>query len=662
MVRFRIRKGLGFFGLNGRHWVVERRTVTGKLMLISETSDEVLKMTDVQIYSKISKGEWWIDEKSLEATGSALHYASPKDLKALSEKARQAVNRKLAYLRACLSAQGDSDGKFPTSPKVLSKAIIVEAARLADPKPPSPITVYKWWRKYAYTRCPTRLADARRGRSAMLQKKQQGAFEDAICEVYLKAERPPIKEVVSAVKEKIDRLNQQQPEGSEHIRAPSRATIYRWVRDLYGAVVKQARDGSRKAEREFREAMEGVKVRRLLERVELDHTPLDLNVICPQTNLVLGRPWLTMMIDRLSRMILGFYISFHAPSATSVLYCLRMAIQPKEQVLEAIGGTSNPWPCYGIPNLLALDNGMEEHSLAVQDVCADMGVTLLFCPAGKPWFKGSIERLFRTVSSDLIHQLPGTVFSSPDQRGDYDSEKHACLDLESVTKILVKWIVDDYHTTAHRGLGGKTPLQVWNEQAQHRDVDLPAYPRQLDTMVGHSVTRTVFHYGVEYDSIHYNSSMLMQLRRRGGGAVKVEIRAYEHDCGYVDVYVSERREFIRVDAVHQDYALGLNRAAHRVIRHQVLKRFGENADHQAHMEVKAFIQNVIEMARVAKKTRHRKAAAALLQTDSARALNQRADEALHTAMTEGPRLVYEDAPLLSRQPASALPRFGVSNT
>ncbi|MBJ6962376.1 transposase, partial [Vibrio cholerae] len=52
----------------------------------------------------------------------------------------------------------------------------------------------------------------------------------------------------------------------------------------------------------------------------------------------------------------------------------------------------------------------------------------------------------------MIHdELPGTTFSNPDQRGDYDSENKAALTLRE----LERWLTlagGTYHGSVHNGL------------------------------------------------------------------------------------------------------------------------------------------------------------------------------------------------------------------
>jgi len=73
-----------------------------------------------------------------------------------------------------------------------------------------------------------------------------------------------------------------------------------------------------------------------LERIECDHTMLDLIVVDTETRLPLGRPWLTVMLDIHSRMVHGIYLSFNLSSCLSVIQCLRQAIKPKGYVRELL--------------------------------------------------------------------------------------------------------------------------------------------------------------------------------------------------------------------------------------------------------------------------------------------------------------------------------------
>jgi putative transposase len=78
---------------------------------------------------------------------------------------------------------------------------------------------------------------------------------------------------------------------------------------------------------------------------------------------------------------------------------------------------------------------------------------------GRPHFGGHIERLIGTMMG-AVHLLPGTTFSSVDQRGAYESEKHALLTLPELERWLALQIAGVYHLSVHSALG-KTPMAAW---------------------------------------------------------------------------------------------------------------------------------------------------------------------------------------------------------
>jgi hypothetical protein len=58
----------------------------------------------------------------------------------------------------------------------------------------------------------------------------------------------------------------------------------------------------------------------------IDHTQLDVEVVCSRTGRVLGRPWMTLLIDAYSRRILAVYLAFDPPSYRSCMMVLREGV------------------------------------------------------------------------------------------------------------------------------------------------------------------------------------------------------------------------------------------------------------------------------------------------------------------------------------------------
>jgi putative transposase len=628
MVRFSFKKGLRFLQQT-RGWTLVRRLASGKFQL-EDDAGELTNLEEPELHRRWVGGEWQIDEESLGASKNVFYFTTPKDLKSLPEDEQKDVKRKADYLNGILRLFKQEGQPFVSSHEKLAPKIRAVALELEDAQPPSPETVWRWWSRFAVTKCITKLQDGRRNSGRTYDATQRSLFDEAVAEVFLTPQKKPGKAVVEAVRTKVKRVTQGL-DASEHIAVPSPATIYRWLKSLYYQITQNARQGKVATAKELRSAVDGVNVKKILERVEIDHTPVDLMIICKLTRLVLGRPWLTLAIDRRSRMVQGFYISFHAPSSTSVLYCLRMLMLPKDQILAKYPGIKGPWPARGIPECIVCDNGMELHANAVEVICQEMGIELTYCGVAHPEMKGAIERMFRTVNQGLVHMLPGTTFSNVEQRGDYASEKHAAIDLEVFVHLLVKWIADVYHKTPHRGLLGRTPLEVWQEEESNCVIELPAYPKQLDTIVGHAASRTLFHYGVEYDNLRYNSPLLQIIRQRAGGNPEVHLRGFEHDVGYITVLDPQLDEFIEVPAVRSDYAAGLNAYVHHLCVAEVRKRFGNEWAADQLLAVKAEIQVIVDEAVLAHKTATRKAGATVLLHDSEQILGTQDESPLQRA-------------------------------
>ena len=652
MIRFSFRKGLCFLEMCGaklQRLTLIKRLPSGKLQL-EDPDGETSALEPGVIMQRWQEGRCVIDEESLSSASNVFSLATPRDLSTFTEKQQNVAKYRYSYISHLEKTEG-----WPNStPDKLSPHIQAISDEIKDKSPPSPSSIWRWWLKYAVTRSITKLVDGRFRAGRKRDEEGYSLFEEALSEVYMNPQKDQGKAVVDAVKLKVKRANAN-AEADRQIKCPSRASIYRWLAGLHADLVARARLGDEAGDREFRVAMKRFKVSRILERIEIDHTPLDLIVIDKLTKLPLGRPWLTLAVDRYSRMIMGFYISFHAPSSFTLLQCLKRAIMPKDEWLARFPDIKGIWPAYGFPELIASDNGMDLHADAYELACLEMGIEALFCPAKLPYLKGAIERLFRTFNTGLIHGLPGTVFSNIDERGDYPAEDLAAIDMETLTHVLTKWVVEVYHLRRHRGLN-MPPLAAWQESAGNVVIELPAYPRQLELLVGIPATRTLFHYGLEIDYLRYNSDALRMIRARDGGTPKMTLRYYEDDVGHIDVYDPVAKEYIRVDAVDAEYAKGLNKHMHLLIRQYTAKKHGDRWSDEQLLESKAEIQAIVAAAIQDKKMANRKQAAILTANDSEQVLAGKA--AFAEAIASETCRPAEPEPLLDPGLDDDIPDFG----
>ncbi|MBI4807964.1 MAG: transposase family protein [Nitrosomonadales bacterium] len=602
MLRFSFRRGLRFFeGLAA--WTISRRFETGKIQMEDEKG-ELRNMTEDEVMRKYVKGELVVDAETLPSKEPACHILVPRDLSTFPEKEQKEALRKQEYLKKLSEI-----GPICYTAEPLKKNILKIAAEIGDSNPPSVSTIFRWNTRFGVGKSATSLVNRneKKGRRSSISGEVQQIVDVAIEEIYFNKQKYSKKDVCERIQRAIRSANATRCNADQLVE-PSIATMYRYFDRLYQYEVDLARLGRTAATSQHRPSLGLVRVKRIHDRWEVDHTPLDLLVYCEKTGLPMGRPWITVIIDRYSRYILGFYISFQHPSANSVLQAVVHAILPKEEFLSQFPDIKAKWLAMGFGDIIVCDNGMDFHSESFIAACQEIGLSVWFCPAKTPQYKGSIERFFRTLNHGLIHKLPGSVFNNPDNRGDYESEKLAAISFQALNHLITKWIVEIYHQTPHRSLR-TTPHNMWQKGMAERLIEHPVSPDQLRIIAGKTKTRSLFLYGIELDGLKYNSKQLQYIRRREGETIEIRLKYYEEDVGYIHVWDSVEKGYLRVDAVNSEYANGLHRAQHRLIRQHARDKEWDHTNVERLMDAKVEMAKIILDATKSRKMIDRKLAA-----------------------------------------------------
>lgn len=294
-----------------------------------------------------------------------------------------------------------------------------------------------------------------------------------------------------------------------------------------------------------------------LDVVQIDHTKLDITLVDETYRQPIGRPYITVAIDVFSRMIFGFYVSLDAPGFFSVGQTLLMGIMPKEKYLSSFG-IAGPWDIYGLPKTIHSDNAPEFRSRELGIFCEEYRINLEWRPVARPNYGAHIERLVGTLNSAL-HELPGTTFSNPAQRGEYKSEKHAVFTVRELEEWLAKYIVEVYHNTVHSSLD-MTPRQKYERGILGDDtaagVGLPDLVDDVERMgmfLLPAKSRTVQREGVSMDRIQYFADVLrlhLNAADSKGNKTKFLFRRDPRDISKVHFYDPKLKEYFTIPYRH----------------------------------------------------------------------------------------------------------------
>jgi putative transposase len=509
-------------------------------------------------------------------------------LEELPEKLSKETKRRLCYLEGIFI-----DGIPVFTKRYLLPLIENTTKELNDPNPPSVITIYRWYISYKRTR-DIRSQIPRYDRRGSKKLKQKGRIlqltTEAIEEAFQASPQAHVPEIHARLAKKITVENQKYL-GKDKLETPSLSTMYRILQrtEIYEQV--RLKEGEAAALRKFRIVKAVVRTCRILERVEVDHTPLDLFLVDEMTWLPLGRPILTVFIDHYSRMLLGYYLTFDSPSAAAVIGGLRHAILPKAVAEAAIPGLKihHTWPCYGMPEVLVVDNGLEFHGIDLDAIALDLGLEIIYCPKRQPRYKGVVERFLKTVNYSFASQIPGASYAKYYLRGDYDPQKCALLTLAQFKQVFEKWVLDIYAQKIHRGIG-TTPWAKWHESLADNEPALPADIKVLEQRIGKVEERSLRADGILLKGIRYNGEALAPILRAYGAGVKVRLVYNPEDLGEIQVWGPESNDPVSVQALDWEYANGLTLRQHECLQ-KILMEKGKSAEDR-----KALLESRVELS------------------------------------------------------------------
>ena len=103
----------------------------------------------------------------------------------------------------------------------------------------------------------------------------------------------------------------------------------------------------------------------------------------------------------------------------------------------------------GVPSSLLLDNHGSFTGSDARVTCAQLGIRLVYARPYDGASKGKIERFWRTLRAHVLDRLAPEAIET----------------IDDLNLRLMAWVNGEYNVRPHSGLGGRTPLQVFEEDA-----------------------------------------------------------------------------------------------------------------------------------------------------------------------------------------------------
>ena len=461
------------------------------------------------------------------------------------------------------------------------------------------------WSKSGNDRIALVPANARsggRGRAkqhSMLQRNPvlRRLVDDVIQSVYLTKARRPKSTVVRRVLEDLQRHNARLP-ASQAIPIPREKSLWqaisRRIAQLDVWEVDRERWGRYNADRRHAPTSRQRLARRILERVEIDHSPL--KVVVGTEAGPIGQPWLTILIDYYSRLIIGFCVGFEPPSYAVIMEALRHAILPKSYVADRFARVQGLWPCFGIPERIVCDRGPDLTSKDLENAAFQLNMELDFNPPRTPHFKGTVESFFDSLNDQLIASLPGRTFRSWERRADYNADEGPLIPYETLVEVIHIHLIDVYSAGKHP-TSPKTRLEMWQDSAAEHPPCLPTSPDDLVVLLSKRVERTLSNRGIELNGMFYSSDELMALRAELAAnnlaTNRFQIRYNPWNLGHAWVLNPLDNRYLKITAT--DPAMqGMTEYQWKVLKRAIRERFDE-PDHLMNLAAgRNAIRDVVE--------------------------------------------------------------------
>lgn len=251
---------------------------------------------------------------------------------------------------------------------------------------------------------------------------------------------------------------------------------------------------------------------------EIDATIADLFLVsASDRNKIIGKPTLYLIIDRKSRLIVGFYCGLENASWMGAMQAILSIASDKRILCERYGVKYDPedWPAHMVfPSEFLGDRG-EMLKKQSNNVCDGLAITVTNLPSKKAKGKPLVECSFKLTHEVLKDVVPAyDPPSNATKRQGKHYEKDACLTLDEFIGILLLTIIaqnrkamPQYIRNLEETNAGVQPIPIhlWNHDIPKSASYLTRYNEE---QVRHALlpkdTATITEFGLNFKNFFYS--------------------------------------------------------------------------------------------------------------------------------------------------------------
>lgn len=313
--------------------------------------------------------------------------------------------------------------------------------------------------------------------------------------------------------------------GELHIRPlgarPSMRQFRRFLLNTYDIEVRlRSRLGSSDFEREHRKKLGTIMAdcQGVGHYYEIDATIADLYLVSTEdVTKIIGKPTLYLIIDRKSRLIVGFYFGLENASWNGAMQAILSISEDKHALCARYGVHYDPadWPAHQVfPSEFLADRGdMISHPSS--NIAEGLHITVTNLPSKRPDWKPLVECGFRLIHNSIQPIAPAyDPPSNATRRRGKHYEKDACLTLKDFGHLILNTIIAHNHremlnyemdTKELLDNVRPSPIALWNHGIVSRAGLLTRYEEAIARFaLLRKKKAVVTEKGIEFEGCYYS--------------------------------------------------------------------------------------------------------------------------------------------------------------